>query len=146
MIFNPKYFYELCSKIMDVFTDEEINTQIRLRALRTINVFTILNNKMATWVLKYLELNKLLILLYSYDSRGCTDIISLLTNWCTWDKSDQNLHHLINDISNIHKIQLTRPRLETFMSFIANQSIIDKEECSNFFMKHSTSEFRKKLF
>ena len=113
---------------MGVITDEEINTQIRLRAVRTVNAFTTLNNKMAARVLKYLELNKLLKLLYSCDSRGCTDIISLLTNWCTWEKSDQNLHHLINDISNIHKIRMTRPGLEAFMSFIANQSIIDKEE------------------
>ena len=78
MIFNPKYFDELCSKIMGVITDEEINTQIRLRAVRTVNAFTTLNNKMAARVLKYLELNKLLKLLYSCDSRGCTDILVYL--------------------------------------------------------------------
>ena len=74
---------------MGVITDEEINTQIRLRAVRTVNAFTTLNNKMAVWVLKYLELNKLLKLLYYCDSRGYIDIINLLTNWCTWEKSDK---------------------------------------------------------
>jgi len=50
---------------MSVITNTDLSIQIRLRAVHTVNAFIALNSKVIGEKLKYLELDKLLKLLYS---------------------------------------------------------------------------------
>ena len=113
--FSQDCFGNLFTKIMSVITDEDFSIQFRLRAVNTVNAFITLNSEIIGAKLKNLRTDKLLKLLYSWDSRGWADVVSLLTSWWARDKSDEKLQHVINDISNIHQIPMTRPGREALL-------------------------------
>ena len=128
-ILDPQYFNCINKEIVSALTDEEIDFNIRLRAIRTLDLIISLNPKMVPLIFDSLDLEKFIQLLYKQDSRGWRYILGLFRKFHEFQElNDKISKSVINNISNMHKILMTYSSLEAFMNLISYQMVKNKEE------------------
>jgi hypothetical protein len=103
-------------------TEEDINIDVRLRAINTLNLITSFNSKMIPLIFENLDIQKLFKMLYKQDSRGCRFIITLLKKFYEIESIREQISTtVISELKNIHKTRMTSASLETFMNLVSWQ-------------------------
>ena len=128
-ILDPEYFDAINKQIVLALTDDDIDFNIRLRAIRTLNLIISLNPKMVPLIFQNLDLEKFISLLFTQDSRGCRYITGLFRKFYeTEELNTQISDAVIENVSRIHQISMTHSSLESFMSLITYQMLNNKEK------------------
>lgn len=128
-ILDPQYFNWINKEIVTALTDDEIDFNIRLRAIRTLDLIISLNPKMVPLIFKHLDLEKFIQLLYKQDSRGWRHILGLFRKFNEYeDLSHRISKSVISNISNMHAILMTYSSLEAFMNLMSYQMAKSKEK------------------
>ena len=126
---DPKYFNAINKEITLILTDDQIDIDIKLRAISTLNLIISFNNKMIPLIFENLDFKKFLSILYKQDNKGWRYILGLFRKLYEVDSLSEQISKIVmSDLQNIHKMQLTSASLETFMNLISWQMFSNKEE------------------